>query len=189
MLYQKEIDDSVLIQFIILYTLLHVDEPVRYKDLVSLVLENCNINFNDFQISLDNLIQTGHVRIFNEGPDVKKYEITPKGIGIEDFLRTMVPIYIKEPIDESIKQLYIDKRRAEAVKANITPLRKNEYTADFELLDEDRIMLMNMSLYAGSRGEAEKLAKYFKAHAGEIYEKIIEIFAPADKEFPDDTDF
>ena len=33
MLYQKEIDDSVLIQFIILYTLQHVDEPVIYGDL------------------------------------------------------------------------------------------------------------------------------------------------------------
>ena len=131
-------------------------------------------------------MQTNHVICFNEGPDTKKYKITKKGTDIEDFLHSMVPIYIREPISDSIKQMYIDKRRAEAVKAQITPLRKNDYTADFELLDEDMVMLMNLSLYAGSREEAEKLAKYFKNHAGEIYAKIIEIFAPADKEFSEE---
>lgn len=182
MLYQREIDDSVLIQFIILYTLLNADEAVPYSDLVSLVLENCNINFGDFQIALDNLVQTKHAKMFDEGPTIRKYEPTKKGMAISDFITSIVPVYIREPILESIKKLYLEKRRREAVKADITPLRKNEYTADFELYDEDKIMLMTLSLYAGSRDEAEKLAKYFRAHSSEIYEKIIEIFAPADKE-------
>ena len=41
MLYQKEIDDSVLIQFIILYTLSKVDDAVPYNELLNLVLDNC----------------------------------------------------------------------------------------------------------------------------------------------------
>lgn len=187
MLYKREIEDPVLIQFIILYTLEHVDEPVRYGDLATLVMENCNISYPDFQISLDNLLKTNHAEQFDEGPNVKKYRITEKGLQLSDFLRTGVPIYIREPIEEAIKQMYIDKRREEAVKANITPLRKDEYTADFELYDEDRILLFTMSLYAGSRDEAEKLARYFKAHPGEVYKKIIDIFAPADKEFGEDA--
>lgn len=182
MLYQREIDDSVLIQFIILYTLLNADEAVQYSDLVSLVLENCNINFGDFQIALDNLVQTNHAKMFDEGPTIRKYEPTKKGRDISDFITSLVPVYIREPISDAIKKLYLEKRRREAVRANITPLRKNEYTADFELYDEDKIMLMTLSLYAGDRAEAEKLAMYFRENASEIYEKIIEIFSPADHE-------
>ena len=67
MLYQKEIDDSVLIQFIILYTLSKVDNAIPYNELLNLVLDNCNINYNDFQVALDNLVRTKHVNTFLEG--------------------------------------------------------------------------------------------------------------------------
>ena len=55
MLYQREINDPVLIQFIILYTLNQAKDYVPYNNLINLVLDNCNINFQDFQVALDNL--------------------------------------------------------------------------------------------------------------------------------------
>ncbi|MBQ8300863.1 MAG: DUF4364 family protein [Clostridia bacterium] len=99
MLYQKEIDDSVLIQFIILYTLSKVDSAVPYNELLNLILDNCNINYNDFQVALDNLITTNHVHAFLESEHTQKYEITEKGMNASDFFTTNIPIYIREPID------------------------------------------------------------------------------------------
>ena len=43
MLYQREINDPVLIQFIILYTLNQAKDYVPYNNLINLVLDNCKI--------------------------------------------------------------------------------------------------------------------------------------------------
>lgn len=176
MMYQKEIDDSVLIQFIILYTLNKVDEAVPYNELLNLVLDNCNINYNDFQVALDNLVTTKHIHTFLVGEHNQKYEITQKGMNAGDFFTSNIPIYIREPIDASIKNLFLEKRQKQAVRSNITPVRKNEYRSDCELYDDDNTQLLNLSLYAGSREEAERMARFFKEHSDIIYEKIINAF-------------
>ena len=55
LLYTREIEDELMIQFIIMYALMGADEPLAYADLVSVVQDNCEINFNDLQLGLDNL--------------------------------------------------------------------------------------------------------------------------------------
>lgn len=177
MLYQKEIDDSVLIQFIILYTLSNADAPVAYNELLNLVLDNCNINYNDFQISLDNLVSTNHVRNFIESGHNQKYELTQKGTAAGEFFATHIPVYIREPILESIKQLFLEERRKNSVRSGINPIRKNEYSAECRLFDDDKTELMNLTLYAGSREEAERIAVYFKENSSKIYECILSAFS------------
>lgn len=176
MLYQKEIDDSVLIQFIILYTLSRVDDSVPYNELINLVLDNCNINYNDFQVSLDNLTKTNHVRAFLEGAHNQKFAITQKGMNAVEFFTTNIPVYIREPIDASIKALFKEQRLKNAVQGDISPVRRDEYSAECRLLDDDNTQLLSLSLYAGSREEAEKMARRFKENSAEIYAKILDAF-------------
>ncbi len=174
MLYQKEIDDSVLIQFIILFTLDNVDRPIAYNDLLNLVLDNCNINYNDFQIALDNLTSTDHVQTFLEGEHNQIYAITQKGENAGAFFKSHIPVYIREPIEESIKKLFHDERIRNAVRGGITPVRKDEYSADCSLYDEDNTRLMSLSLYVGGRAQAERAVEYFKAHSDVVYKKILD---------------
>lgn len=174
MLYQKEIDDSVLIQFIILFTLDNVDRPVAYNDLLNLVLDNCNINYNDFQIALDNLTATDHVRTFLEGEHNQIYAITQKGSNAGGFFKSQIPIYIREPIEASIKELFRSERIRNSIRGGITPVRKNEYNAECSLYDDDNTQLMQLSFYAGTREQAEKAVKYFKSHSDIVYAKILE---------------
>lgn len=176
MLYQKEIDDSVLIQFIILFTLSKVDDAVPYNELLNLVLDNCNINYNDFQVALDNLVKTNHVRAFLEGAHNQKYEITQKGTSAGELFTSNIPVYIREPIEDSIKKLFLEERRKNAIRGDITPVRKDEYGTDCSLRDDDNTELLRLSLYAGSREEAERMAVFFREHSDFVYEKIIEIF-------------
>ncbi len=105
MLYQREINDPVLIQFIILYTLNQAKDYVPYNNLINLVLDNCNINFQDFQVALDNLEHTHHVKTFLESEHNEKYKITKKGMNASDLYTPNIPVYIKEPIDNSINEL------------------------------------------------------------------------------------
>ncbi len=181
MLYQKEIDDSVLIQFIILYTLSKVDDAVPYNELLNLVLDNCNINYNDFQVALDNLAKTNHISAFLEGAHNQKYRITQKGMNAGDFFTSNIPIYIREPIDASIKELFKEQRRKNAVQSNISPIRKDEYSTDCLLLDDDNTSILSLSIYAGSREEAERMARLFREKSDDIYAKILEAFSDHDK--------
>ena len=119
MLYSNEIEDELMIQFIILYALNNSDEEVAYSDLLSIVQENCEINFTDLQIGLDNLITTGHVSVKRISDILSVYDVTDKGKYVIDFFYRQIPLIIREPIDKSIKELYIEKRRREAVKASI----------------------------------------------------------------------
>ena len=160
MLYQKEIDDSVLIQFIILFALLKADKPLAYNELLNVVLDNCNINYNDFQVALDNLVSTGHALTRLEGQHNQIYSLTQKGENAGDFFKTNIPIYIREPIEESIKQLFLEERR-------------DEYAAECSLFDDDKTQLMSVTLYAGTREQAENIAEYFKENYDRIYEEIL----------------
>lgn len=176
MLYSREIEDELMIQFIILYALAHADEPLAYSDLLNVIQQNCEISFTDLQLGLDNLIDTKHV-IQKRATDILSiYEITQKGQYVIDFFYKQIPLIVREPIDESIKELYLEKRRKEAVRANIEPINEHEYTAECQLYDDDKMKLMSLSLYAGDRDEAERIALKFKDNAAEIYEKLIGLF-------------
>ena len=178
MLYQREIDDSVLIQFIILYTLYNADMPLAYDDLLNLVLDNCNISYTDFQLALDNLVTTAHVTASLESERRQVYAITKKGENTSDFFTRIVPVYIREPIDGSIKRLFIDKRRREAVRSNIVPVNtKGDYRVECSLYDDDKTQLMELNLSALTRDDAEKMARRFKDCYAGLYEEIIKILS------------
>lgn len=175
-LYNREIDDELMIQFIIMYTLSHADEPMPYADLLSTIQNNCEISFTDLQIGLDNLVQTGHVTQRRVTDMLSIYDITNKGRNVIDFFYPKIPLIIREPIDKSIKALYIEKRRREAVRAGIEPINQNEFNAECNLYNDDKSLIMSLTLYAGSRDDAEHIAEYFKANSAKVYGAILELF-------------
>lgn len=176
MLYSGEIEDELMIQFIILYALKNSDEEVAYADLLSIVQENCEISFTDLQLGLDNLITTGHVRVKRINDILSVYDVTDKGRNVIDFFFRQIPLIIREPIDQSIKELYIEKRRREAVKASIEPMNEREYYSLCEIRNDDKLLVMSLKLYAGDRVEAERIAEFFKANSTEIYDTILKSF-------------
>ena len=173
MIYTREIDDPLLIQFIILFTLYSSDESLAYPDLVTVIMDNCNINYIDFQVALDNLKKTDHIETHMIGIKTQMFDITEKGKNLYDFFMQDVPIYIQDPIRESIKQLFIDKRRAHAVQAKVIPISKKEYRIECKLYDDDKLQLLGLNMYAGDRDEAERMEKKFKRHYVDIYKGIV----------------
>lgn len=174
MFYKKEIDDYTQIQFIILYALSCVNSAVSYDVLINLILENCNINYTDFQIALSNLVETEHVRTF-DSDQKPMYELEQKGIDANSFFNKNVPIYVKEPIKNAVKPLLKQQNEKSRIKSTITPVRKNEFSAELGLYDDDSTPLLELSFYAGTREEATKIAEKFSKNHEEIYAKILEI--------------
>lgn len=176
MLYSAEIEDELMIQFIILYTLNKSDEEVAYSDLLSLIQENCEISFTDLQLGLDNLITTGHVLVRQISDMLSVYDVTEKGKYVIDFFYSKIPLIIREPIDNAIKALYLDKRRREAVKAMVVPMNEKEYYSECTLRNDDKLLLMSLKLYVGDRAEAKRVAEYFKEHSSEVYAAVLNSF-------------
>lgn len=178
MIYNNEIDDTILIQSIILHTLNKADRLLAYGDLLNIVLNNCNISFTDFQIALDNLVQTKHAEGLITGKNIQEFRITEKGKNVADFFRGRVPVYIREPIEDSIKDLLREERLRNAVRGRISAISPTEYTSECALYDGDNTMLMEISLYSGTREQAETTVRYFKENSDKVYAKIIEAFSP-----------
>lgn len=176
MIYKQEIEDELMIQFIILYALNSADEELPYSDLLSVIQDNCEINFTELQLALDNLIQTGHVFVRHLSDILSVYGVTEKGKYVIDFFYTRIPLMIREPINDAIKKLYIEKRRREAVQARIMPINEREYNAECYLRNDDKTLMMSLALYAGSRDEAERLVRCFEAESERIYSNIIGLF-------------
>ena len=176
LLYNREIEDELMIQFIIMYALKGADESLAYADLLSVVQGNCEISFTDLQLGLGNLVDTGHVSERRVSDMLSIYDLTQKGRYVIDFFYTQIPLIVREPIDETIKEMYIEKRRREAVRAGIDPINQNEYNAECNLYDDDKLLIMSLRLYAGTRDEAERIAEYFKSHAADVYSGILNLF-------------
>lgn len=178
MLYNNEIEDTILIQSIILHTLNKAECLLAYGDLLNVILNNCNINYNDFQIALDNLVKTNHAEGLITGKNIQKFQITEKGRSVAEFFRSRIPVYLREPIENAIKDLLREERLRNAVKGRISAVSPTEYTAECSLYDGDNTMLMEISLYSGTREQAESTVRYFRENSDKVYAKIIEAFSP-----------
>ena len=176
LLYKSEIEDELMIQFIIMYALKGADEPMPYSNLLSVVQENCEISFTDMQLGLDNLVKTGHVSERRISDMLAIYDLTQKGCFVIDFFYSHIPLIIREPIDKSIKEMYLEKRRNEAVRAGVDPINMKEYNAECNLYNDDKLPIMSLRLYAGTRDEAERIVACFKDNYTDIYSGILSLF-------------
>lgn len=169
--YNREITDMVMIQYIILYTMASAERVMTHSQLSDLILENCNINYADFLIALDNLCQIDCVRVFNSG-DVQYCELLPKGVESSEFFSGSIPIYIKEPIKKSIAPFFKEEELKKSVRAELTPINENEYFADCGIY-EGNTPLMQLSVYAGSRKMAADMLRKFKKDPESFYRMIM----------------
>lgn len=172
-MYMREVDDPITIQYIILFTLTKAERKMDHSQLTRLTLDRCNINFANFQIALDNLMQIGYVETFpNELDELMPiYSITQKGIEASGFFEHSIPIYIREQIQEYIRPFFEAEKLKKSVKAKLIQINDNEYSVECGLY-ESMSPLMEMTIYAGNRETAAKIIRNFKANPEKVYAEI-----------------
>ena len=179
MAYTREIDNPALIQYIILYTLAEANRHVTYPQLIGLVLDNCNIEFPNFQLALSNLEQTKHVRRFSPDQNTTFYELLPKGQQANEFFKRDIPIYIREPIKEAIPPFFKEEARKRSVRARIYPFNRREYGLECGIYDNET-PLLEMLIYVGTREDANIMKKRFREHTEEIYKTVMDVMTKQD---------
>lgn len=174
-MYMREVDDPVTIQYIILFTLAEAKRKVTHSQLTCLTLDSCNINFTNFQIALDNLVQIEYIRKLSNPIDEKMpiYELTQKGTDANSFFANSIPIYIREQIKEHIEPYFAEEKLKKSIKATLVPINENEYNVECALY-ESVSPLLEISFYAGTREIAARIARNFKANPEKVYKEIFE---------------
>lgn len=174
-MYTREIDDPVMIQYIILFTLSKAARRVTHSQLTCLTLDKCNISFTAFQIALDNLVQIEYVKILPNGFDEKMpiYELTEKGIQANGFFEHSIPIYIRDQIAEHIKPFFEQEDLKRSIRAKLINVSKDEYAVECAIYDSTA-PLMQLTFYAGTRSTAAQMIRNFKANPDEAYTKIMQ---------------
>lgn len=173
-MYMREVDDPVTIQYIILFTLTKAARKVTHSQLTCLTLDRCNINFANFQIALDNLVQIGYVQVLpnNIEENMPIYALTPKGVEANGFFEKHIPIYIREQIEEHIKPFFEKEKLKKSIKAKLVPLNSKEYNVEVAIY-ESISPLMEISFYAGPRETAAAMIRNFKANPEKVYQEIL----------------
>lgn len=174
-MYLREVDDPVMIQYIILFTLTKANQAVTHSQLTCLTLDRCNINFANFQIALDNLVGIGYIdknpSDFDENMPV--YNLTKKGIEANDFFENSIPIYIRDQISEYVIPFFEQEKLKKSIKARLTEVDGEEFCAECGIYDSNSA-LMELSFF-GDRKTSAKMVRNFKKNPEVIYTKIMEM--------------
>ncbi|MCH5186038.1 MAG: DUF4364 family protein [Oscillospiraceae bacterium] len=172
MVYAREIDDSFLIQLIILFALNEAEKPITGAQLDKLVLENCIINFADYSIAMETLEELEYI---HEIKNESIYRITEEGMQTLGFFRDRIPGYVRESIKESVAPMFLEERRKNSIRTELLPFNEMEFMSKCGIYEGEK-PLMNLELYAGNREEAEKICSAFKKNSSAVYNDIIQVF-------------
>lgn len=184
--YDKEITNSAMIQYIILFAMNELDKPISDAFLTKLMLTSCNINCMDLQIAIANLIDTNHMRQFYSPNNTHMYELLSMGKEVREFARKKVPIYIREQVSEQIEPLFHDEIMRSSVRTRLIPLNnQREYMAEMSVYDR-KTPLMQLSFYAGTKAQANAMLQHFAHHPDQVYQEILKALVPEIKQQTDE---
>jgi len=174
-MYMREVDDPVMIQYIILFTLSKANRRITHSQLTCLTLDRCNINFANFEIALDNLVGIDYIEKLPAEYDdsMPIYTLTKKGIEANKFFEGSIPIYIRDQISEYIVPFFEKEQLKKSVKAKLMEISDKEFGADLGLYDSSSA-LMELKFY-GDRKTSAKMVRNFKKNHEKIYTKIMEM--------------
>lgn len=170
--FEKEIDDYVLIQYIILFVLANV-RSISYDVLINIITDHVNVNYIEFQLALDNLMCTEFVKTEDDDDGRKLYYITEKGETSAELFEKDIPVYIREPIRRSVVPNIEEDRKKRMVRTKVRSVESDMHYADCSVYDDFDIQLMKISVLATTREEAVGITKKFSENPDEIYAKVL----------------
>ena len=162
------ISSNLEIKFLILYIASRLVEPVPFEVLQDLAMCDSGVDYFAFSECLADLVRTEHL----ERKD-GVYGITDKGRRNSGICETSLPYSVRMQAEQKLAQCNEQLKRRALVGATVKP-RENKpgYEVTLSLSDElDE--LMNLRLLVTRQDMALELQKRFRAHAEELYGKIL----------------
>ncbi len=161
------ISDKLEIKFLILYIAARVVGPVPFEVLQELSMCDGGVDYFGFSECLADLVRTEHLEL-EDG----LYSITAKGRRNSAICETSLPYSVRMQAEQSLVSCNEQLRRKALVRSQIQPREEGGYTVTLSLSDE-LDDLMNLQLLVTRQDMALELQKRFRAHAEEIYSRIL----------------
>lgn len=166
------------VKFIILYVLKKYEAPITADTLYGIVSwDKAVMNFFDAAEAVAELFEVKYIEEkFYRGE--KCYALTTDGMRAIEIFGEKFPKSIQNRIDKTIDEMRYDELSdPNAALCEVLPVNHTSYAARFTYLQKHTPML-ELSLNAGDKRQAEAVLEYMKEHKDEIYGKILEICMP-----------
>ena len=161
------VHEKLDIKFLILYVMARVTEPVPFEDVLELSMCDDGFGYFDFSDCLAELVSTEHV-LLQDG----LYTITEKGERNSAICETSLPYSVRMQVEQDIIPINEQLKRRSLVGAMVEPREQGGFEVKLSISDElDE--LMDLRLLVTRQDMAKEIQKNFKAHAEEIYTKIL----------------
>ena len=161
------ISDKLEIKFLILYIASRMMGPAPFEVLQELSMCDGGVDYFGFSECLADLVRTEHLEL-EDG----LYSITAKGRRNSAICESSLPYSVRMQAEQSLVSCNEQLRRKALVRSQIQPREEGGYTVTLSLSDE-LDDLMNLQLLVTRQDMALELQKRFRAHAEEIYSKIL----------------
>ena len=161
------ISGKLEIKFLILYIASRVVEPVPFETLQEVAMCDGGVDYFGFSECLADLVRTEHMAL-SDG----LYAITDKGRRNSAVCESSLPYSVRMQAEQSLVSCNEQLRRKALVRSQIQPREAGGYTVTLSLSDE-LDDLMNLQLLVTRQDMALELQKRFRAHAEEIYSRIL----------------
>ena len=171
------IHDKLEIKFLILYIAARVSEPLPLEGMQELTMCDDGIDYFDFSECLNDLVQTEHLRLTEEG----RYAITPKGLKNSAICESSLPYSVRLRCDKNLAACNRHLRRKSQVKASTEKRPNGTYTVRLELSD-DMGSVMDLRLAIPREDMAAMLTERFQKSPERLYGEIMRALMSSEPE-------
>ncbi len=165
------LNDPVMIRFAILYTMKYVEFPISSMDLKHVMLDATRVDYFDLCETIDVLKKENHIKeVIRDG--INKFDMTDSGRETIEMFEKDVLYSVRRSIRQSADKFFKEEFEKNSVKSSLTPNDADTFYLDIDL-NEGKSKLLSMSVFAGSRENAEEMREKFSANPTGFFQYIL----------------
>jgi len=168
-------DENSLAQnkLLILYIMNKVNKALNEDELLRIVLSVTDMNYFYLKQFILDLLEMKYI-INYEANGISLYEVTEDGKNVLELTENIIPGIKKLEVDSKFKENMINIKDEFAVVAEFVPEGKNEYFVTLKIVENNK-SLVDITLLAGSREQANLIIDNWKNSAHIIYPKLFKM--------------
>lgn len=162
-------------KLLVLYIMNKVNKPLNHDELLKLVLSITDMNYFYFQQFLLDLLENKYI-VNYDSEGISLYAITEAGKVALQLTENIIPGILKLKVDSTFKDSLSDIQDELSVVAEFIPESENEYFVKCKLVENNK-PLLEVTVFAGSRVQANAIVNNWQENANVLYPKIFEMLS------------
>lgn len=173
------LNDPVMIRLAILYTLKYIDLPVSSMDLKHVLLDSTSVDYIDLCEMIESAKQDDYIRIVFRD-EMNKFILTDTGTEMIDMFEKNLLPSVRKAIRKSADEFFKEEFEKSQIKSEISTFDADTYYLDVDLND-GKTKLLSMSIFAGSRENAQSMKAKFNSKPIEFFQEILKFLKDNEK--------